>query len=369
MDLKNLDFVTESDDFSPSQIRLPDEMPARSRQEISPELLKSNTVENLISQNQDLMNRLSVALRRLSSLENENQRVSEENRKTQLQFQNYRETIQVLSKSDTQWKQKVEILETEKQVAHEKSQLFSERLHAAQTQLLKFEKYQEKVRTQYKPYVQELKSIISNLENENKDLQGKVHHSAAQVADIRAQIIEVTQASKAQLDSETRKSQEMISYYETEISALQRDLAEKAELLADRELKTVRLQKTLEKCDYLENELVVLTRSKEEMKIRLEEEMMNYRIKAQELTRQNQRLGMEHADLQVRVIEVEAERSTLQKETFSIKEQLDSLRYMWNSKNDETERLKSALQSLEKINLDLSEKINEFRRSEGPSPQ
>lgn len=363
MDLKNLDFISETEDFTPSQIRLPDEVPQRTNATIPNELLKSATVENLISQNQDLMNRLSISLRRLSSLENDNQRIVEESRKTQLQFQNYRETIQVLTKSDIEWKQKIEILETEKEVAQEKAQLFSEKLKAAQTQILKFEKYQEKVKSQFKPYIQELKLIISKLETENKELQERTHQAAAQVADIRAQIIEVTQSSREQLENENRKSQELISYYENEVISLKKELKEKTELLADRELKAVRLQKALEKCDYLENELVVLSRSKEELKIRLEEEMMDYRIKAQELSRQNQRLGMEHADLQIRVVEIESERTSLQKENFSIKEQLDSLRYMWNSKNEETERLKSALQSLEKINLDLSERLNDFRRS------
>jgi hypothetical protein len=34
---------------------------------------------------------------------------------------------------------------------------------------------------------------------------------------------------------------------------------------------------------------------------------------------------------------------------------------MWNAKVEETEKLKSAIQSLERLNIDLSQKINELR--------
>jgi hypothetical protein len=47
-----------------------------------------------------------------------------------------------------------------------------------------------------------------------------------------------------------------------------------------------------------------------------------------------------------------------------LEEQLTSLRYMWTSKCEETEKLKISLQSLEKINLDLSQKLNESRKGQ-----
>lgn len=54
----------------------------------------------------------------------------------------------------------------------------------------------------------------------------------------------------------------------------------------------------------------------------------------------------------------------LQKENRQFQDQLESLRYMWMAKNEENEKLKVALQSLERLNLELSQKINEMRQPE-----
>ena len=66
-------------------IPLPDEMPsAYNYSHLPKEILKSSSVENLISQNEDLMTRLKVALRRLALFENENQKLSDEAQRARL---------------------------------------------------------------------------------------------------------------------------------------------------------------------------------------------------------------------------------------------------------------------------------------------
>lgn len=49
-------------------------------------------------------------------------------------------------------------------------------------------------------------------------------------------------------------------------------------------------------------------------------------------------------------------------------QQLESLRYLHGQKNQENEKLKLSIHSLEKLNLELSQKIHEVRlESEGAS--
>jgi predicted RNase H-like nuclease (RuvC/YqgF family) len=84
-----------------------------------------------------------------------------------------------------------------------------------------------------------------------------------------------------------------------------------------------------------------------------------------ELSRQNQKLGVEHADLQIRVVEDQETIQKLEKENRQYFEQLESLRFMWNAKNEENEKLKAAASALERLNLELSQKLNEIRKQDG----
>ncbi|MFP5519626.1 MAG: hypothetical protein ACLGGX_06960 [Bdellovibrionia bacterium] len=361
MDLGHLDFI-ENDDFQLSKVSLPDQVPTELKaKELPQELLKSSTVENLISQNQDLMNRLSVALRRLSGLENENQKISEENRKTQLQFQGLREQIQVFSEIESKWKMKVEILETEKALATEKLSAYARRIESLNSATQRHQKYQEKIKTQVKPYIAQLKEFSNSLQTQNMQLENQVCHQQAIISDIRKQIIEVTKNSQLQIENENKKQAELIEFYESQIKELTESNQSLKETAADVEIKTLRLKKALERQDYLENEVVALSRSKEDLKSRLDYELQNLQQKLSDVSRQNQRLGIEHSDLQVRVVEIEAEKQSLSRENQNLKEQLESIRYMWSAKNEENAKLRASLEALEKLNVDLSARLNEVR--------
>lgn len=366
MDLREIDFINdETESFSLSKIALPDELPRPvNGEKIPAEVLRSTTVENLLSQNQDLMNRLSVSLRRLTSLENENQRVVEDNRKTQLQFKGLKDQITVFSEKEKLWKNRLDILETEKSVALEKLRALEARAQELQAKSQRYEKYHEKVRTQVKPYIAELKEFSRQLEERNVSLESEIAHKEALLSDLRSQIIEVTRSSRQQLEIESQKHRELASFYEEQFERQQSEISRLQEISQENELKGVKLQRALERLDHLENQTVELTRSKEELKARLENEIADQATKQQELNRQNQRLGIEHADLQIRVLELEGEKQTLNQENFNLKEQLSSLRYMWTSKNEEAEKLKSALNSLERINVDLATKVNSMRSNQ-----
>ncbi|HWU42998.1 MAG TPA: hypothetical protein VN132_06150, partial [Bdellovibrio sp.] len=130
------------------------------------------------------------------------------------------------------------------------------------------------------------------------------------------------------------------------------------------EVKALKLHTSLERQDILENELVTLRRSKEDLKDRLEQDIQRLQERQSELIRQNQKLGVEHADLQIRVTEDQELQERLERENRQYFEQLESLRYMWNAKNEENEKLKVAAAALERLNLELSQKLNELRKED-----
>lgn len=362
--LAKLDFSAESHPVP--QVPLPDELPRRNDfSHLPKEILKSSTVENLISQNEDLMARLKVSLRRLSILETENQKLSEENSKARMSQSSVTDQILVWKEKDGLWRQKVDQLEREKEIYVEKLRALTQKTQNMGAELARHAKYHEKIKNQVKPYVSQLKEYSRLQDIKVAELESALDHKEAQLRDLRAQIIEVTKNSRYQVEASEKKSQEMVSFYEEQIQSLNRELQMLHQIQEELEVKTLKLHTALERQDSLENEVVTLRRSKDDMKERLEKEIERLQERQSELTRQNQKLGVEHADLQIRVVEDQSRIEGLEKEKFQIQEQLESLRYMWNAKNDEHEKLKIAANALERLNLELSQKLNELRKQDG----
>ncbi|MNL21654.1 hypothetical protein D3C87_1429560 [compost metagenome] len=180
-------------------------------------------------------------------------------------------------------------------------------------------------------------------------------------------MLDVAKNSIYQVEVTEKKSKEMIEFYENQITKMTEDLAHLTRVQEELEIKSLKLHAALERQDSLENELVAIRRSKEEMRQRLESDLSQTTDRMQELSRQNQKLGVEHADLQVRVIDDQEKIQKLEKERFQMHEQMESLRYMWNAKNEENEKLKAAAAALERLNIELSQKLSEIRRGEEAS--
>lgn len=366
--IQDLGFEEETANSQPpiqrrvENIPLPDEMPATFNYAHLPkEILKSSSIESLISQNEDLATRLKVALRRLALLENENQKLGDEAQKARLSQTAVADQILIFKEKDNLWKQKLQQAEKVKEVQIEKARNLEIKVGKLAAEVDRYHKYHERIKTQVKPYIHQLKEYSRNLEARTEQLANESSRSEAQLRDLRYQIMEVTKVSRQQIEIHEKKSQELVSFYEQQLETQTKHIQNLTQLNQELESKALRLNKALEKQDELENQIVELIRSKEELKIRLEQEVVRLQDKSSELHRQNKRLEIEHADLQALAISNEAQIKSLQKEKQDLTDQLDSLRYMWNAKVDEAEKLTTAIQSLERINVDLSQKVNELR--------
>jgi len=371
--LQNLGFEEETEHSGPAaqkaaihraveNIPLPDEMPtAFNYSHLPKEILKSSSVESLISQNEDLSTRLKVALRRLALFENENQKLSDDAQRARLSQTAVADQVLIYKEKDGLWKSKLQQAEKQKEVQTEKATALAAKVQKLEMEVERYHKYHDRIKTQVKPYIHQLKEYSRGLEEKNQQLSRESSRSDAQLSDLRFQITEVTKASRMQIELHEKKSQELIQFYEQQIENQVSEITHLNSMNQELEIKSIRLNKALEKQDELENQVVEIMRSKEEIKARLEQEVLRLQDKTSELSRSNKRLEIEHADLQELAISNETQIKTLQKEKQDLNEQLDSLRYMWNAKVEETEKLKSAIQSLERLNVDLSQKVNELR--------
>jgi chromosome segregation ATPase len=362
--LANLDFEQQTSNRSES-IPLPDEMPRRNDfSHLPKEILKSSTVENLISQNEDLMARLKVSLRRLSLLENENQRLSEDTQKARMSQSSTTDQLLIWKEKDNLWKAKIDQLENEKAVQTEKLRAYQEKSQTLASEMSRHLKYQEKIKTQVRPYVAQLKEYSRTQDLKLVETENMLANREAQLRDLRHQMMDVAKNSIYQVEVQDKKSKEMIEFYEGQITKMTEDLAHLTRVQEELEIKSLKLHGALERQDSLENELVAIRRSKDEMRQRLESDLSQTTERMQELSKQNQKLGVEHADLQVRVIDDQEKIQKLEKAHFQMQEQMESLRYMWNAKNEENEKLKAAAAALERLNIELSQKLSEIRRND-----
>ncbi|MBC7370112.1 MAG: hypothetical protein H7326_01015 [Bdellovibrionaceae bacterium] len=350
--------------YSVENIPLPDEMPKGFNYNSLPrDILKSSSIENLISQNEDLMTRLTVSLRRLSLLENENQKLNDQAQRARLSQSAVSDQILIFKEKDNIWKNKLDHVEKEKDVQLEKATALQMRTAKLTAEVDRYRKYHDRIKAQVKPYIHQLKDYSRSLEDKTARQAQENSKLDAQLSDLRHQILEVSKNSRTQIEMRERQNQELVQHYETQVQSQAEEIKMLQQFVQELEVKSLRLNKSLEKQDELENQVVELVRTKEEMKARLDSEVTRLQERSSELHRANKRLEIEHADLQTLAVDHEAEIKTLGKDRQNLAEQLDSLRYMWNAKVEETEKLKAAMQSLERLNVDLSQKVNELRSS------
>lgn len=362
MEVNNLDLLPE---LSQIKMTLPDELPPPvHRDRIPPELLRSSTIENLISQNEELMTRLKVTLRRLALLEDENQRLNSENQKENMRASTVSEQVLVLKEKDQIWRNKIDDLEKVKSQLQERLITLENMYAMSQSQVERYTKYHDKIRTQVKPFVQELKKYSKSLEAKLQTVQSENDKKEAQISDLRHQIIEVSKNSKFQIELLEKKNWQTSEHYETLIQQLTKECEELKLTNAELTQKTEKMKDLEERADHYENQNVELRRRIETMaenhQYALEAAEEKVRVRSTEYSK----LAVEHQDVVQKVLEELETRKNLEKQVYDLRHQLDSLRYMWTAKNEENEKLRQSLQALEKLNLDLSSKLQEIR-SEG----
>ncbi len=319
---------------------------------------KSSSIENLLSQNEDLMARLKVLTRRLAAIEEENQNLKTETDKMRSSYHAYTDQMLILKEKDKIWKAKLDQAELDRDKHIEKSQNLEHKLQQAQIEIERHTKYHEKIKNQVKPYITQLKEYCKSLENKNLDLQKTNQHREAQIHDFRHQMNEIIKNSRTEIDTLKNKNQELVEFYEKHSESLTKELHSLRENYQFIELKANKLNRALERVDHLENELILSNRHKTELMQKNDSEMLKLELRISDLSKHNQKMGMEHSDLQLRTIEDQTIIEQLKNECQLQKEQIESLRFMWTNKNNDYEKMKSTCEALERLNIELSSQLN-----------
>lgn len=357
--LGDLEFVMEK---GVASIPLPNTVPVGPKMTDLPhDILKSSTVENLISQNEDLMARLKVALRRLSQIEMENRRLAQETEQGRHEVGVARDQVMIYKEKDGAWKSKLETVAKERDILKEKHTLLAKQNAEFEGEIARYQQYQQNIQTTVKPYVDELKEYSKSLEAKVAAMTAEDERKDATIRDLRYQIVEVTRNSKYQLEQQDARNHELIDSYENSIKDQQAELVLLREGVRELELKNTRLNKAEHRANELENRLVESERAKTELAAKYETEVRRLGEKSDGMVKDYARISMENQELARENGEIKGRLEGLEFAKSDLLTQLESLRYMWQGKNEEAEKLKLSLGSLEKLNVELSSKIQEMR--------
>ncbi len=326
---------------------------------VSKDLLKSATIENLISQNEEMMTRQRVMSRRLATLEDLNQELQNENFQGKNQILNYADQVQVMKEKDNAWKSKVDELEVEK----EKLAVIVKEAEKMQAEMERHRKYHDKIKYQVKPYIQNLKASRDQAQKDLDSLRNVIHLKDTQVKEMRLQMQEVLRQSKNQIDDMQRQKQGLIEHFENQVQTLKEDRSLFEKNYNEMKHKLNQMNIAVEKKAELENRVIELDRSKVEMRAQLEQETLRLQTKVNELEGFKTRFEIENTDLKTHIEDEHAIRMRQEEELIQLRRQMESLRFMWNQKHEETERQKKSLEALEQLNYSLSQKIEEVRNA------
>lgn len=407
------------DNLPPLPNEMPDAVPVQ-----EPGLLKSRTVQSLINQTQDLMARLTVALKRNIDLEQrlEDQKYSYDT--LLAEYDVYKDHSRFFKERISQLEIEVNKLnddksETEKHFAQLYSQTEGEELKRKDLQRRhhRYQKYRVRVKKQVRPFIQSLKNRISEIETAFHAAQSQKLKQDELIKDLRQKLESAVQHIQTQHKKYEKDQVELVNYHESKYKQTIEDLGrykssveflEKKEKQLEDENKslaeklfqlnetfsqrTIQLNQEYEarihtmrtgfesyslslkdeldtkSRQFSENEIqyqnkiVLLERKYEAVKNEIDVLTQDFNTKRLNLSSQAHSLEINLKSAQTDLEETKSKLSNTETENQQLRDQLDSLQLLYNENLSHLEDAKHKISAADKINKDLSGALNEQRK-------
>jgi chromosome segregation ATPase len=319
---------------------------------------RAASLQSLIQQNEDLTIRLKMAIQKMASLEDDNEQLSVTQRKLE-------NTVQALSDQLLIWKEKERLWQerfnkSEFKLAELKRDMPD--ISDLKNELNRYYRYHEKVKNQIKPYIQQLKEYARGLSEHIKSLNTEIDRKEFDNRNLVDKLATVEKELASHLTTNAKMIDDMKTYYETELVSYKSESVHLREALIVAENRCQNLDQALERQDDLLNQNILLKRqleaSKEAHQSDTEGLRQSLQMARSEILQKSARADEQESQLKRATSELEQKDHQLRE----IQEQMSSLRFMWNEKCDELEKMKLAASALEKLNVELSLKLKEARQ-------
>jgi hypothetical protein len=318
----------------------------------------------LLRQNEDLSARLKMAMEKLIYLEDQMDQRETDYRTMEKTNESLRDQMLIWKEKERLWIEKLEKSEIKNQEIEAKIPAYE----PLKNELSRYKKYHEKIKTQVKPYIQQLKDyskgLLEQIRELNREIMNQKHALDAQnieIANLKSDI-------SARVTSQTLALDEVEKIHQKETESMRTELARLRQENIVLNAKSDRMEQSLSRQDELENTCVVLKRNLENMGVKIQTETEGLRQSLQmarnEITKKN--LQIESYETQTQ--ELKMALTKYEQDATNLNDQLISLRYLWEEKSSQLEQKLAMIQSLEKLNLELSQKLN-FNSNKNQSPQ
>lgn len=344
-----------------SAIPTPDQIPVAAKDssiQIPLEIQESATFEALISQNDDLIARLKVTLRRLALTENENRRLKQVLQTLENKNLHLGDNEKIWQEKEDRWRKKEKQLENILRDFQTKLPEY-ENLHE---KLDRYKKYHERIKTQVKPFVHQLKTYADSLMAEIQKLNAEIAAKDASLQQHKADRASLQSDFERQQRQVEQRMELLVQHYENRLDMARQECNEMQANLLKLEQKCQTFDEVRSREDELTNVIIALRRAKEEQfqnQTERENDLRNElgRTKAQLIQAQESQQNLTAKNLGL---------ESLQQKTHSqmhqLEEQLASLRFMWTAKSNELEQSRAQNLALEKLNSELSRQLQDLRR-------
>lgn len=314
---------------------------------------RSSTIESLLSQNEDLAARLKVSLRRQALLEAENQKMANEYHAMKETLASQKDQMLVWEEKERVWRDRIIRAEDGLQKMKDR---FPDYLQM-ETKIERYRKYQEKVKTQIKPYIQTLKDFAENLRRDIAVLTQEIEQKNQTIVDLKNQISQLSEESNRKIAYIENNYHQQFVDLENERNFLKQEINVLNQTHLQLETKADQLEAAQERVDELENLVIALRRNKEDSNQRLLSEIDQLKSEASKLRQEAElaKIHKEDFEQQLQRLQTDLEKSEGKK--MDLEQQLSSARFLWSTKSQEVSKLELALQSLEKMNRELSQKL------------
>ncbi len=318
----------------------------------------SMSLETLLSIQDQNNEKLKATLRRLSIYENEIHDLKKKIEEYSHEKSVLGDQIFVLREKDKASKATIQELTEINEVLDVKNGMLTEKNQAQFIEISRLQSYQEKIKIQVKPYFAQLKDYSKSLEIQHKRVVEQLAQKELALRELKTQMNELIKNYQTQIDSDNLKISKVTESFENEVQQLKIEIKE---IQSELELQTKIAD---ENKDYYnrfldsENQKIELERLVGNKQTEIANMLESFKANEVELKKASYKHEAENKDLKITLNMLNKENQDLAQKNLDLEQQLESMKFLWNQKNKETDKLKSALESLENINLELSKQLN-----------
>ena len=335
----------------------------------------SNAMEAVIQQNEDLMSRLSVSLRRISFLEEKVKEAANETEMYRARHENLKDQILVLKDQAKRLAQKNAATASE-QARHDQDALelkeqirileirYAELFQINRSAGQKFEDEQaryEQILNRFRKYRRHIKETLPKFRAEFESLKNHKSQQDALIAGLRQNLNETTEYITEQAQNHKHEIRDLTESFEGKIKNLEGEnemLMEQNRVLGERMKEFGRLQTDRYS---LENELVVAKRREQESREQFETELSETQTLLGKYRAESKQLAVDLQEKIGQVEELNTQTKNLRDTQQSLAEQIESLQVLWQEKQSKLESLTEQKASLQRLNQELSVTCNKQR--------